>query len=117
MSTGLLAFLAFLPILVAMILLLGLGWGARQSMPVGYVVAVIVGLAVWKMNLTTVVQPALRSVDSSYLLWISGALLLPIHKPAVPLHSSFTFKSPRTAGSKAIIWASYLAALLRRLRL
>jgi len=78
MSTGLLAFLAFLPILVAMILLLGLGWGARQSMPVGYVVAVIVGLAVWKMNLTTVIAASIEGVwIAATLLWIIfGALLL-----------------------------------------
>ena len=78
MSTALLAFLAFLPILVAMILLLGLGWGARQSMPVGYVVAVIVGYTVWKMSPTVLIAATIEGIwIAATLLWIIfGALLL-----------------------------------------
>ncbi|NLW06982.1 MAG: L-lactate permease [Clostridia bacterium] len=78
MSMALLAFLAFLPILVAMFLLVGLGWGARQSMPVGYVVVVIIGLAVWKMKLIDVIAATIEGLwIAATLLWIIfGALLL-----------------------------------------
>ncbi|GFN21921.1 L-lactate permease [Thermanaeromonas sp. C210] len=78
MSTGLLAFLAFLPILVAMVLLVGLGWGARQAMPVGYIVVVIIGFLVWKMDLITILAASIQGLwIAATLLWIIfGALLL-----------------------------------------
>ncbi|WP_258358716.1 L-lactate permease [Moorella sulfitireducens] len=78
MNTYLLAFLAFLPILIAMFLLVGLGWGARQAMPVGYVVVFIVGIVIWKMSLTTVLAATIQGLwIAATLLWIIfGALLL-----------------------------------------
>src|SRR5690606_40509754 len=49
-NLGVLALLALAPILVVGILLAGLRWPAKYAMPVGYVVAVIVALWVWKMD-------------------------------------------------------------------
>lgn len=78
MSTYVLAFLAFLPILVAMFLLVGLGWGARQAMPFGYVTVFIIAITVWKMKLIDVLAATIQGLwIAATLLWIIfGALLL-----------------------------------------
>jgi lactate permease len=75
---GILAFLAFLPILIAMFLLVGLGWGARQSMPVGYVVVVVIALVVWQVPAVQVAAATIQGLwIAATLIWIIfGALLL-----------------------------------------
>jgi lactate permease len=78
LNQGLLAFLAFLPILVAMFLLVGLGWGARQSMPVGYVIVVVIALVVWQVPAIQVAAATIQGLwIAATLIWIIfGALLL-----------------------------------------
>ncbi len=50
MSPGLLALLAFTPILLAGILLLGLRWPARRAMPVVFLVTALIGYTAWDMR-------------------------------------------------------------------
>ncbi|WP_312358843.1 L-lactate permease [Stutzerimonas balearica] len=78
MSTGMLALLAFSPILLAAVLLIGLRWPARTAMPLVYVVTAAVALFVWDMSFNRVLASTLQGlVITIGLLWIIfGAILL-----------------------------------------
>ena len=78
MSSGLLALLAFTPILLAAILLVGLRWPASRAMPLVYLVTAAVGLFAWDMSLNRVLASTLQGlVITLGLLWIIfGAILL-----------------------------------------
>ncbi|PFG10671.1 MULTISPECIES: L-lactate permease [unclassified Marinobacter] len=78
MSTGLFAFFAFVPILLAGILLIGLRWPARQAMPLVYLASVGIALFAWDMSFNRVLASSLQGlVITLGLLWIIfGAILL-----------------------------------------
>ena len=78
MSTGLLAFFAFVPILLAGILLIGLRWPARRAMPLVYLASVGIALFAWDMSFNRVLASSLQGlVITLGLLWIIfGAILL-----------------------------------------
>src|SRR5690606_41001625 len=77
-NLGVLALLALAPILVVGILLAGLRWPAKYAMRVGYVVAVIVALWVWKMDINGVLAASIEGlvIASTMLYIVFGALLL-----------------------------------------
>ncbi|MEH6356650.1 MAG: L-lactate permease [Marinobacter sp.] len=78
MSTGLFAFFAFVPILLAGILLIGLRWPARRAMPLVYLASVGIALFAWDMSFNRVLASTLQGlVVTVGLLWIIfGAILL-----------------------------------------
>jgi lactate permease len=78
MSTGLLALLAFSPILLAAVLLVGLRWPAKHAMPLVYLVTACVGLFAWDMSFNRVLASTVQGLLITLgLLWIIfGALLL-----------------------------------------
>ncbi|MEA1606293.1 L-lactate permease [Pseudomonas spirodelae] len=78
MSTGLLALLAFSPILLAAILLIGLRWPAKHAMPLVYLLTACVGLFAWDMSFNRVLASTLQGLLITLgLLWIIfGAILL-----------------------------------------
>ena len=78
MQSGTLALLAFSPILLAAILLVGLRWPAKRAMPVVYVVTALIGLFVWDMSVNRVLASTLQGlVITIGVLWIIfGAILL-----------------------------------------
>ena len=78
MSTGLLALLAFSPILLAAILLVGLRWPAKHAMPLVYLVTACVGLFAWDMSFNRVLASTVQGLLITLgLLWIIfGAILL-----------------------------------------
>ncbi|MGE8296406.1 MAG: L-lactate permease [Pseudomonas sp.] len=78
MSNGILALLAFSPILLAAILLIGLRWPAKHSMPLVYLLTAAVGLFAWDMTLNRVLASTLQGLLITLgLLWIIfGAILL-----------------------------------------
>lgn len=78
MSTGLFAFFAFVPILLAGILLVGLRWPARRAMPLVYLASVGIALFAWDMSVNRVLASTLQGlVVTVGLLWIIfGAILL-----------------------------------------
>ena len=78
MSNGILALLAFSPILLAAVLLIGLRWPAKHAMPLVYLVTAAVGLFAWDMTLNRVVASTLQGLLITLgLLWIIfGAILL-----------------------------------------
>ncbi|MBT2641948.1 L-lactate permease [Bacillus sp. ISL-41] len=78
MSTGMLAFLSLLPILVVGIFLIGLRWPASKAMPISYVVAIGLALFVWKVPGANVAAASIHGliVAGTLLYIIFGAILL-----------------------------------------
>ena len=78
MSTSLLAFLAFSPILLAAVLLVGLRWTAARSMPLVYLLSALVALFAWDMSFNRVMASTIQGLIITIgLLWIIfGAILL-----------------------------------------
>ena len=78
MSSGLLALLAFSPILLAAILLIGLRWPAKRAMPLVYLLTAGIALTVWDMSFNRVLASTLQGlVITGGVLWIIfGAILL-----------------------------------------
>jgi lactate permease len=78
MSSGVLAALALLPIVLAGILLIGLRWPAHRAMPLVFLVTAAIGLLAWDMSLNRVLASTLQGLIITLgLLWIIfGAILL-----------------------------------------
>ena len=78
MSETLLSLLAFVPLVLAGVLLVGLNWPARIAMPVVFLVTALIGLFAWEMSFTRVVASSLQGlVLTGGILWIIfGAILL-----------------------------------------
>jgi lactate permease len=78
MSLGFQALMAFAPIALAGILLVGPRWPAMRAMPVVYIVAALIALFFWGVSLNRVVAATLEGlVITLQVLWIIfGALLL-----------------------------------------
>ncbi|MCL7461947.1 L-lactate permease [Pseudomonas sp. NW5] len=78
MQPGLLALLAFSPILLAAILLVGLRWPAKRAMPLVYLLTAGIGLYAWDMSFNRVLASTLQGLIITIgVLWIIfGAILL-----------------------------------------
>lgn len=78
MSPNVLALLAFLPILLAAILLVGLRWPARRAMPLVFFFSSAIAMYFWEMSFNRVLASTLQGlVITAGVLWIIfGAILL-----------------------------------------
>ena len=78
MALGLQALLAFTPIALAGILLVGLGWSARKAMPLVYGVTAVIAFAAWGVSFNRIAAATLEGIIiTAQVLWIIfGALLL-----------------------------------------
>lgn len=78
MNNSLLALLAFTPLLLAGILLIGLRWSARAAMPLVLAVTAAIALLVWEMPVNRVLASAIQGLILTVaILWIIfGAILL-----------------------------------------
>ncbi|WP_145058903.1 L-lactate permease [Adhaeretor mobilis] len=78
MSLSTQAFLAFLPILLGGVLLIGFRVAAKWAMPIVYAVTGCIGLWAWQMDFTQVAAASIKGLlVSANLLWIIfGAILL-----------------------------------------
>lgn len=78
MSESLLALMAFSPILVAAILLVGLNWPAKRAMPVAFGLTVVIALFFWDMSTTRVLASIFQGLGiTASVLWIVfGAIFL-----------------------------------------
>jgi lactate permease len=78
MSVGLLAILGLIPILVALVLMVGLRWGAMKAMPVAWLSCVVIAAAFWKLPILYLLAQSLAGVSNaaSVLLIVFGALLI-----------------------------------------
>ncbi|MEC9481725.1 MAG: L-lactate permease [Halomonas sp.] len=78
MNQTLLALLAFLPLILAGVLLIGFRVAARTAMPIVFVVTALIALLAWDMTFTRVVASTLQGLILTVaILWIIfGAILL-----------------------------------------
>ncbi|WP_286975343.1 L-lactate permease [Pseudomonas sp.] len=78
MSQTLLSILAFVPLVLAGVLLIGFRWPAKYAMPVVFLLTAIIGLTAWDMSLVRVVASSLQGlVLTASILWIIfGAILM-----------------------------------------
>ncbi|MDG3088314.1 L-lactate permease [Vibrio hannami] len=78
MNESLLALIAFSPIVVAAILLVGLNWPAKKAMPVAFGITVIIALVFWDMSVTRVLASVFQGLGITVsVLWIVfGAIFL-----------------------------------------
>ena len=78
MSETLLALVAFSPIVVAAILLVGLNWPAKRAMPVAFGLTVVIALFAWDMSTSRVLASVFQGLGITVsVLWIVfGAIFL-----------------------------------------
>lgn len=78
MQSTLLPLLAFAPLVLAAILLVGLNWSAKRAMPVVFLVTAAIALLAWEMSFNRVLASTLQGlVLTGAILWIIfGAILL-----------------------------------------
>ena len=78
MNSTLLSLLAFAPLVLAAILLVGLHWPARRAMPVVFIVTAVIALTAWEMTFNRVLASTLQGlILTGSILWIIfGAILL-----------------------------------------
>ncbi|MGI3024895.1 L-lactate permease [Vibrio cholerae] len=78
MNETLLALVAFSPIVVAAILLVGLNWPAKKAMPVAFALTVAIALIFWNMSANRVIASVLQGLGITVsVLWIVfGAIFL-----------------------------------------
>ncbi|MDR2200809.1 MAG: L-lactate permease [Puniceicoccales bacterium] len=78
MSTNLLAMVALLPIVVALVLMVGLRWGAAKAMSLAWLTCALTAIFVWHLPLLYVSALSLQGIISaiSVLIIVFGALLI-----------------------------------------
>ncbi|WP_415229198.1 L-lactate permease [Psychromonas sp.] len=78
MNETLLALIAFSPILISGVLLVGLNWPAKRAMPIAFVLTALIALFVWDMSVTRVIASSLQGLMITVaVLWIVfGAIFL-----------------------------------------
>lgn len=78
MSLSLQAFVAFAPILVAAVMLVGFRWPARRAMPIVYVLAAVLAASVWGMSMSNIAASTIQGLFITFdiLYIIFGAILL-----------------------------------------
>ncbi len=78
MSIGVLALVAFLPILVALILMVGMRWPATKAMPLAWLVCVLGGITAWKLPVSYIAALSIQGVITAIgiLIIVFGAILI-----------------------------------------
>ena len=78
MNPTLLSLMAFVPLVLAAVLLVGLNWPAKRAMPMVLLVTVLIALTAWDMTVNRVLASSLQGlVLTGAILWIIfGAILL-----------------------------------------
>jgi len=78
MSQTLLSILAFVPLVLAGVLLIGFRWPAKYAMPLVFVLTALIGLLAWDMTFNRVLASTLQGlILTAAILWIIfGAILL-----------------------------------------
>lgn len=78
MSFGLYALLAFIPILVALVLMVGLRWSSTRAMPIAWITAAVLAFAVWKLDVLRICALSVQGfiTAAGVLIIVFGALLI-----------------------------------------
>ena len=76
MSIGILALLAFVPIAIIFILMVGFRWGATKAMPVAFIAAALLAAFIWKTPMNWILAASVNGVGIAIqiLLIVFGAL-------------------------------------------
>ncbi len=72
------AIIAFIPIIVTVVLMVGFNWPAKRALPLAWALAFVIGIAVWKMSLTAAVTQTVIGFLEAFavLVIIFGAILI-----------------------------------------
>lgn len=106
MEAGVLrSLLAFTPLVLAGVLLIGLRWPARRAMPAVLIVSVLIALFAWQVSAVRVLASGLQGlILTASILWIIfGAILLLNtlkHSAPSPPSAMASPASARTAASR-----------------
>ena len=78
MSVSLLAFFAALPILIALVLMVGFRWPATRAMPVSWLASAAAGLFLWKLPIGYIAALSIQGIISAIgiLIIVFGAILI-----------------------------------------
>ena len=78
MAIGLLALFAFIPIALALVLMVGFRWPATRAMPLAWLACAIVAVAVWRMPVGFVIAATLNGFGGAVnvLIIVFGAILI-----------------------------------------
>lgn len=78
MSTGLLAVLASMPIVVIFVFMVGFRWSASRTMPLAYITALVLAMVVWKTPINWILASSVNGlvIAMKILFIIFGALLV-----------------------------------------
>ena len=72
------AIIAFIPIIVTVVLMVGFNWPAKRALPLAWALAFVIGVAVWKMSITAAVTQTVIGFLEAFavLVIIFGAILI-----------------------------------------
>ena len=78
MSIGMLALLAVIPIVAALVLMVGMRWPATRAMPVAWLACAVCGLIGWKLDVMYLLALSLQGVVVAVgvLIIVFGAILI-----------------------------------------
>lgn len=78
MSFGFYAVLAFIPILIALILMVGLRWSSTRAMPLAWLSAAVLAFAVWDLDVIRIAALSVQGFITAFgvLIIVFGALLI-----------------------------------------
>jgi len=78
MSLGLLALIAFIPIAIVLVFMVGLRWPATKAMPLAWIVCAILGMVTWKMPAGLIAAATLSGFGSAInvLIIVFGAIII-----------------------------------------
>jgi lactate permease len=78
MSVGFLALFSAIPLVIALVLMVGLRWPATKAMPVSWLAAVLAGIIFWQMPLGYVAALSIQGVITAIgiLIIVFGAILI-----------------------------------------
>lgn len=78
MSFGFYALLAFIPILIALILMVGMRWPSTRAMPLAWISAAVLAYAVWDLDFVRIAALSVQGFITAFgvLIIVFGALLI-----------------------------------------
>lgn len=78
MSLSILAFIAFIPILAAAVLLVGFRFPAKRAMPLVYIITIIIAFFVWDISASHIIASSIQGLFITFdiLIIIFGAIVL-----------------------------------------
>lgn len=78
MSFGFYALLAFIPILIALVLMVGMRWPSTRAMPIAWISAAVLAYAVWDLDAVRIAALSVQGFITAFgvLIIVFGALLI-----------------------------------------